>query len=54
MSLLEVTDQWVIPFLAFLADWSIRWGVLLAMLWVVVVIRPPRAPGCATSCISGL
>jgi hypothetical protein len=32
MSLHDVTNHWVVPGLAFLADWSIRWGMLLAML----------------------
>jgi beta-lactamase regulating signal transducer with metallopeptidase domain len=45
MSLLELSDRWVIPGLAFLADWSVRWGVLLAMLFCWLAFLPPRRPG---------
>ncbi len=42
MSLLDMTDHLVIPVLTLLADWSIRWGLLLALLWIVLALRPPR------------
>jgi beta-lactamase regulating signal transducer with metallopeptidase domain len=42
MSLHDVTNHWVVPGLAFLADWSIRWGILLAMLLLWLAVRPPR------------
>ena len=38
----HLTDRWVVPGLALLADWSIRWGVVLAMLAVWLILRPPR------------
>ncbi len=42
MSLIDMTDHLVIPALTLLADWSIRWGLLLALLWIVLALRPPR------------
>jgi protocatechuate 3,4-dioxygenase beta subunit len=42
MNLLDFTDRWVVPALVFLADWSMRWGVLLALLLLWLVLRPPR------------
>ena len=36
------TDAWVIPWLAFLAEWSIRWGVLLALIAAWFAVHPPR------------
>jgi beta-lactamase regulating signal transducer with metallopeptidase domain/protocatechuate 3,4-dioxygenase beta subunit len=44
MSLLELSDRWVVPGIAFLADWSVRWGVLLAMLFCWLAFLPPRRP----------
>jgi len=42
VNLLDFTDRWVVPGLAFLADWSVRWGILLAILLLWLVSRPPR------------
>jgi len=42
MSLVDMTDHSVIPTLTLLADWSIRWGLLLAMLWILLALRRPR------------
>lgn len=38
----HLTDTWVIPWLAFFAGWSLRWGVLLAALALWLAVRPPR------------
>jgi hypothetical protein len=38
----HLTDRWVVPWLAILADWSIRWGIVLAPLAVWFALRPPR------------
>ena len=38
----HLTDRWVVPWLAFVTDWSIRWGVVLAVLAAWLVLRPPR------------
>jgi len=55
MSLIDMTDQWVIPSLIFLVDWSIRWGLLLAMLWIVLALRPPRRASVRyLSCVGAL
>ena len=39
------TGEWVVPWLAFLADWSVRWGVILLILalWFALALRPPRS-----------
>ncbi len=51
MSLLDVTNRWVVPGLVFLGDWSIRWGILLAMLLLWLACLPPRRA--ATRYLSG-
>ena len=38
----HLTDRWVVPWLALLADWSVRWGVVLAVLAAWLALRPPR------------
>ncbi len=38
----HLVDHWVIPWLMLLADWSIRWGAVLAPLAVWFTVRPPR------------
>jgi BlaR1 peptidase M56 len=38
----DVTDRWVVPWITSLADWSLRWGVLLAALALWLTVRPPR------------
>jgi beta-lactamase regulating signal transducer with metallopeptidase domain len=40
-----VTDTWVEPGLAFLAGWSVRWGVAIGLLAAAFVLRPPRRAG---------
>ena len=42
MNLLDVIDGMVVPGLGLLADWSIRWGVLLAVLLFWLAFLPPR------------
>jgi len=44
------TDRWAIPWLVFLADWSIRWGVVLAILavWFVLALSS-ITPRCCQS-----
>ena len=44
MNLLEFANGWVIPGLAFLADWSVRWGILLALFLSWLAVRPPPMP----------
>ncbi len=53
------TDAWVIPWLAFLAEWSIRWGVLLALIAAWFALHPPRRAAtrhvlCLAAIVSGL
>src|SRR4051794_5766992 len=38
----HLTDRWVVPWLAILAEWSVRWGVVIAVLATWFVLRPPR------------
>jgi hypothetical protein len=42
MSLLDATNRWVIPGLALLAEWSVRWGILLTILFLRLASMPPR------------
>ena len=59
MNLLEFANGWVIPGLAFLADWSVRWGILLALFLSWLAVRPPRDAAsryliCATLLAAGM
>ena len=36
------TDTWVEPGLAFLAGWSVRWGVAIGLLAAAFALWPPR------------
>jgi protocatechuate 3,4-dioxygenase beta subunit len=52
-------DGWVIPGLALLAGWSVRWGVGLAALAAWFAVRPPRRAAtrhrvCAAALAAGL
>jgi protocatechuate 3,4-dioxygenase beta subunit len=38
----SLTDAWINPGLAILVDWSIRWGIVLAVLAAWFRLRPPR------------
>ncbi len=38
----RLTDDWVVPWLAFLADWSVRWGIVLLFLAAWFALRSPR------------
>ena len=38
----HLIDRWVVPGLWFLGDWSLRWGLLLAVLAIWLTLRPPR------------
>ncbi len=40
--MIDLTDHWLIPGLTILADWSLRWGVALAVLAVWFAAWPPR------------
>jgi protocatechuate 3,4-dioxygenase beta subunit len=40
--MIEVTVHWVVPGLIFLADWSVRWGVVLLLLALGFGLKPPR------------
>ena len=42
MTLIAIIDRWIVPWLSLLADWSIRWGVLIAGLALWLAVRPPR------------
>ncbi|MFI5455562.1 MAG: carboxypeptidase regulatory-like domain-containing protein [Isosphaerales bacterium] len=54
-----LTDLWVVPWLAFLADWSVRWGLVLAALSLWFALRPPRRAAtrhllCAVALAAGM
>jgi beta-lactamase regulating signal transducer with metallopeptidase domain/protocatechuate 3,4-dioxygenase beta subunit len=38
----ELTDNLLSPSLLLLADWSLRWGVVIAVLGAGLAVRPPR------------
>ncbi len=40
--MIRTVDAYVAPGLALLADWSIRWGVLIGLLAAWWLVRPPR------------
>ncbi len=57
--MIKFVDGTVDPFLWFLADWSIRWGVLIVGLAIWFRARPPRRAAarhlfCATALATGL
>jgi beta-lactamase regulating signal transducer with metallopeptidase domain len=52
MNLIDIADRWVIPGLALLAGWSVRWGVLLAVFLIWLAVLPPRRA--ATRYLMGL
>ena len=43
-------DLWVIPWLGLLADWSIRWGIPIALLAGWFAVHAPRKAPLATLC----
>ena len=40
--MMDLTARWVVPWLTLLAEWSVRWGVVIAMLAAWLALRPPR------------
>ncbi len=38
----DFVDLRLEPGLWLLADWSLRWGVLIVVLWIGLALRPPR------------
>jgi hypothetical protein len=57
--MIDLTDRWIVPGLVFLADWSVRWGVVLAVLAAWLVLRPPRQAAtryllCLATLVAGL
>ena len=40
--MMHLTARWVVPWLALLAEWSVRWGVVIAMLAAWLALRPPQ------------
>ena len=40
--MMDLTERWVIPWLTLLAEWSVRWGVVIAMLAAWLALRPPK------------
>jgi protocatechuate 3,4-dioxygenase beta subunit len=59
MTVIDATDRLVIPFLGFLADWSIRWALLLTPVLALLALRTPRRAVsrlwlCGSAAIAGL
>ena len=55
----QFTDDWVVPWLALLCEWSVRWGVLLALVATWFAVHPPRRAGarhvlCWATLVAGL
>ena len=40
--MMDLTARWVVPWLTLLAEWSVRWGVVIAMLAAWLALRPPK------------
>ncbi len=40
--MIDLTDTVVVPWLSHLAEWSVRWAVLIAILAIWFAVRPPR------------
>lgn len=38
----RLAEHWLIPGLAILAEWSIRWGLVIGAVMAWLVVRPPR------------
>jgi hypothetical protein len=38
----RLVDHFVVPWLSLVADWSVRWGVVLVVLAAWLALRPPR------------
>ena len=54
-----ITDDWVVPGLVLLADWSVRWGVVLVVLAAWFAVRPPQRAAtryalCSAALVAGL
>lgn len=50
-----LVDRVVMPWLALMGDWSLRWGVVLAVLLTWLAVRPPRrAAARHAACIAAL
>jgi hypothetical protein len=52
-------DRVIVPLLWFLAEWSLRWGVVIAAMAAWLLLRPPRRAAtrhllCAVALIAGL
>ena len=57
--MIQFIDEWALPGLLFLADWSVRWGVVLAVLAAWIALRPPRSAAmrhvlCSAALVAGL
>jgi hypothetical protein len=57
--MINVTNLWIVPWLVFLTDWSVRWGLVLAALALWFAVRPPRRAAtrhavCAAGLVAGL
>ncbi len=37
-----MSEQWILPGLALLVEWSVRWGLIIAALAAWLALRPPR------------
>ncbi len=40
--MIEQAEHWAIPWLIFLVEWSVRWGIVIGVLAVWLRLRPPR------------
>ena len=38
-----LVERWATPLLTFLAEWSLRWGIVIGVLAVWLAVRPPRS-----------
>ncbi len=51
--MIEHAERWAIPWLSFLVEWSVRWGIVIGVLAVWLAVRPPRKTARAPFAVPG-
>jgi protocatechuate 3,4-dioxygenase beta subunit len=40
--MMDLTERWMVPWLEIMVEWSLRWGLVIALLAAWLALRPPR------------